>query len=52
MSLYNYNAFTQILLKEYEVGPFIGKGGFATVYKARCLRTQLVVAIKMVRLSY
>ncbi|KAK6620461.1 hypothetical protein RUM44_006862 [Polyplax serrata] len=35
-------------IEDYEVGPFLGKGGFATVYRAKCLRTQSIVAIKMI----
>ncbi|TMW51573.1 hypothetical protein DOY81_003360 [Sarcophaga bullata] len=35
-------------IEEYEVMNLLGKGGFATVYKARCLRTQQMVAIKMI----
>lgn len=34
--------------QEYEVMNLLGKGGFASVYKARCLKTHQLVAIKMV----
>ncbi|XP_065359321.1 serine/threonine-protein kinase PLK4 [Calliphora vicina] len=35
-------------INEYEVMNLLGKGGFASVYKARCLKTQQLVAIKMI----
>nr|XP_014089277.2 serine/threonine-protein kinase PLK4 [Bactrocera oleae] len=35
-------------IEEYEVLHLLGKGGFASVYKARCTRTNQVVAIKMI----
>lgn len=35
-------------IEDYEVGHFLGKGGFATVHKARCKKTGLEVAIKMI----
>ncbi|KAH8258888.1 hypothetical protein KR038_012154 [Drosophila bunnanda] len=35
-------------IEEYEVQHLLGKGGFASVYKARCLRTHQDVAIKMI----
>lgn len=36
------------LFQDYDVLNLLGKGGFATVYKARCRRTFIEVAIKMV----
>ncbi|XP_005190292.2 serine/threonine-protein kinase PLK4 [Musca domestica] len=35
-------------INEYEVLHLLGKGGFASVYKARCLRSNQYVAIKMI----
>ncbi|XP_011208074.2 serine/threonine-protein kinase PLK4 [Bactrocera dorsalis] len=35
-------------IEEYEVLHLLGKGGFASVYKARCTRTNQIVAIKMI----
>ncbi|EDW18870.1 uncharacterized protein Dmoj_GI13469 [Drosophila mojavensis] len=35
-------------IDEYEVQHLLGKGGFACVYKAKCLRTHQNVAIKMI----
>lgn len=35
-------------IEDYEVQHLLGKGGFATVYKARCLHTHQDVAIKMI----
>ncbi|XP_034247206.1 serine/threonine-protein kinase PLK4 [Thrips palmi] len=35
-------------IQDYEVGDVLGKGGFATVRKARCKKTGLEVAIKMI----
>ncbi|XP_013119238.2 serine/threonine-protein kinase PLK4 [Stomoxys calcitrans] len=35
-------------INEYEVLHLLGKGGFASVYKARCLKTNQYVAIKMI----
>ncbi|EDV40833.1 uncharacterized protein Dana_GF10707 [Drosophila ananassae] len=35
-------------IEEYEVQHLLGKGGFASVYKARCLHTHQDVAIKMI----
>jgi len=35
-------------IDNYQVGSLLGKGGFASVYKARCISNGLEVAIKMV----
>lgn len=35
-------------IEEYEILEHLGKGGFAHVYRARCRRTGLFVAIKMI----
>ncbi|XP_065335960.1 serine/threonine-protein kinase PLK4 [Cloeon dipterum] len=35
-------------IQEYEVTALIGKGGFASVYRGRCCKTGLDVAIKMI----
>ncbi|XP_011308644.1 serine/threonine-protein kinase PLK4 [Fopius arisanus] len=35
-------------IEDYEVLNLLGKGGFASVYRARCLRTGMEVAIKMI----
>nr|XP_023026817.1 serine/threonine-protein kinase PLK4 [Leptinotarsa decemlineata] len=35
-------------IEEYEVHNLLGKGGFASVYRARCLNTGTEVAIKMI----
>lgn len=35
-------------IQDYDVLNLLGKGGFATVYKARCRRTGIEVAIKMI----
>ncbi|XP_054734830.1 serine/threonine-protein kinase PLK4 [Anastrepha obliqua] len=35
-------------IEDYEVLHLLGKGGFASVYKARCTRTNEMVAIKMI----
>lgn len=35
-------------IEDYEVHNLLGKGGFASVYKARCRKTGLDVAIKMI----
>lgn len=36
------------MFQHYEVLNLLGKGGFASVYKAKCLRTNHLVAIKMI----
>jgi serine/threonine-protein kinase len=41
--------FRQIISDEYEILSLIGQGGFARVYKARDLRLDRVVAIKVIR---
>ncbi|XP_049548093.1 serine/threonine-protein kinase PLK4-like [Anopheles darlingi] len=35
-------------IEDYEVYEVLGKGGFATVYRAKCLRSGIFVAIKMI----
>ncbi|CAH1995399.1 unnamed protein product [Acanthoscelides obtectus] len=35
-------------IEDYEVHNLLGKGGFASVYHARCLKTHTDVAIKMI----
>ena len=35
-------------IENYQVGELLGRGGFASVYKARCISTGEEVAIKMV----
>jgi polo-like kinase 4 len=35
-------------IEDYEVYNLLGKGGFASVYHAKCLKTGLNVAIKMI----
>ncbi|XP_066995879.2 serine/threonine-protein kinase PLK4 [Anabrus simplex] len=35
-------------IEDYEVLNLLGKGGFASVYRARCLKTGIEVAIKMI----
>ncbi|KFB45550.1 serine/threonine protein kinase [Anopheles sinensis] len=35
-------------IEDYEVYEILGKGGFASVYRAKCLRTGVFVAIKMI----
>ncbi|XP_055594774.1 serine/threonine-protein kinase PLK4 [Uranotaenia lowii] len=35
-------------IEDYEVYELLGKGGFASVYRAKCQRTGLCVAIKMI----
>ena len=35
-------------IENYQVGELLGKGGFASVYKARCINSGEEVAIKMV----
>lgn len=35
-------------IEDYEILEHLGKGGFAHVYRARCCRTNLFVAIKMI----
>ncbi|XP_018571436.1 serine/threonine-protein kinase PLK4 [Anoplophora glabripennis] len=35
-------------IEDYEVHNLLGKGGFASVYRARCLKTGIEVAIKMI----
>lgn len=34
--------------QEYEILNLLGKGGFASVYRARCLKSGFEVALKMV----
>lgn len=36
------------LIEDYEVLNLLGKGGFASVYRAKCLKTSVEVAIKMI----
>lgn len=38
-------------MQDYEILDFLGKGGFASVYRARCLRSGFEVALKMVSLK-
>lgn len=45
-----YNFSTNYFSQDYEIIQVLGKGGFATVYKARCLTRSQDVAIKMVKL--
>lgn len=40
------NAFC--FFQDYEVLNLLGKGGFASVYRAKCIRSGIEVAIKMV----
>jgi len=35
--------------QDYEVLDLLGKGGFASVYRSRCMKTGIEVAIKMVQ---
>ncbi|KAJ8921657.1 hypothetical protein NQ315_010566 [Exocentrus adspersus] len=35
-------------IEDYEVHNLLGKGGFASVYRAKCLKTGIEVAIKMI----
>ncbi|KAK9508910.1 hypothetical protein O3M35_006351 [Rhynocoris fuscipes] len=35
-------------IEDYQVLNLLGKGGFASVYKARCLKTSIEVAVKMI----
>ncbi|XP_014275919.1 serine/threonine-protein kinase PLK4 [Halyomorpha halys] len=35
-------------IEDYEVKNLLGKGGFASVYRARCMKTSMEVAIKMI----
>lgn len=35
-------------IEDFEVFELLGKGGFASVYRAKCCRTGILVAIKMV----
>lgn len=37
-----------IFFQEYEVLNLLGKGGYGSVYRAKCLRSGMEVAIKMV----
>lgn len=37
-----------IVLQEYEILDLLGKGGFASVYRAKCLKSGFEVALKMV----
>ena len=46
---YNYY-YAPTILQDFDVGEQLGKGGFATVYRARCFNTGKDVAIKKVRL--
>ncbi|XP_055903929.1 serine/threonine-protein kinase PLK4 [Eupeodes corollae] len=46
MSIHSASLGEQI--EDYEVLQLLGKGGFASVYKARCLKTNTMVAIKMI----
>jgi serine/threonine protein kinase len=41
-----------LTLQDYEIIHALGKGGFATVYKARCHAKNQDVAIKMVSLKF
>nr|XP_022919763.1 serine/threonine-protein kinase PLK4 [Onthophagus taurus] len=41
------NSFSE-RIEEYEVHNLLGKGGFASVYRAKCLKTGMNVAIKMI----
>lgn len=41
--------FQQVLGTEFEIVSFLGKGGFARVYKARDTRLDRIVAIKVIR---
>lgn len=40
--------FPSFLFQEYEVLNLLGKGGYGSVYRAKCLRSGMEVAIKMV----
>lgn len=42
------NFINMFILKEYEVLDLLGKGGFASVYRAKCRKSGMDVAIKMV----
>jgi len=37
-----------LFFQEYEVLNLLGKGGYGSVYRARCLRSGMEIAIKMV----
>ncbi|KAK9874680.1 hypothetical protein WA026_005500 [Henosepilachna vigintioctopunctata] len=43
----NLNSFSE-RIEDYEVHNLLGKGGFASVYQARCRKTHMDVAIKMI----
>lgn len=42
------NRYVGCNFQDFEVYELLGKGGFASVYRAKCLRTGILVAIKMV----
>jgi len=42
------STFSMDTINNYQVGNLLGKGGFASVYKATCINNGLEVAIKMV----
>lgn len=40
--------FSAFRFQDYEVLNLLGKGGYGSVYRAKCLRSGMEVAIKMV----
>lgn len=50
ISIVYTSSSTNLFSQDYEIIQVLGKGGFATVYKARCLSRNQDVAIKMVNL--
>ena len=47
----NFSKMNDSILKEYEIGPFLGKGTFGSVYKATKRSTLQTVAIKCIDMS-
>lgn len=40
------------MFQDYQIFELLGKGGFAFVYRAKCLKSGFEVALKMVRVLY